>query len=259
MDISPDGKNLFVSAIIYGGDVVHKIDATTGEILEDYGTGNWPHDVHVSGDGKTLFAASIGEMTKPAKERDDDRRSYILSVFDLANGHNPRELVFTNGIRPFQISVDDKTLYGQQSNTHDIFAHDIASDREQGRISLPVAEGVTEADWDFEAPHHGLALTKSGKMLCAAGRASDYAAIVRTNPLELVQTVPVGDAPSWAAITSDDQYCLTANSRDDSVSIVTMGSAEEVKRIKVGRAAKHITIAMIPADVIAKLPSAPAN
>ena len=259
MDISPDGRHLFVSAIIYGGNVVHVIDAATGDIVDDYLTGNWPHDVHVSNDGKTLHVASIGDMTQPVKERDEDSRSYILTIIDLEPGRIDRELTFSNGIRPFQISSDGKTLFGQQSNTHDIFMHDITQDKSLDRISLPIADGVSEADWDFEAPHHGLALAGSGELLCAAGRASDYAAIVRTAPLALVKTVPVGDAPSWSAITSDDQYCLTANTRDDSVSIVSMSSAEEVKRISVGRAAKHITIGMIPDDVIAELPAPPGS
>ena len=117
-----------------------------------------------------------------------------------------------------------------------------------------MADNVSEDDWDFEAPHHGLALSADGRWLCAAGRASDYAAIVSTNPLQLSATVRVGDAPSWAALSLDDRYCLTANNRDDSVSIISMDEQREVKRIAVGRAAKHITVGHLPQDVILRLP-----
>lgn len=254
MDISPDGQSLFVTAILYGGNVVQKIDAASGEILENHETGNWPHDVHVSPDGQTLFVASIGDMTAELSERDADPRSYILSIQDLSDSRKLRELSFRKGIRPFQISDDGQTLFGQQSNTHDVIVHDIGSDKSLGRLTLPVGENVSEEDWDFEAPHHGLALSKDESMLCIAGRASDYAAIVNTSPLQLSATVPVGDAPSWAVLSKDDQYCLTANNRDDSVSIISMEEQRELKRIAVGRAAKHITVGYIPQDVIEQLP-----
>lgn len=254
MDISPDGQSLFVTAILYGGHVVQEIDTASGKILENLETGNWPHDVHVSSDGQTLFVASIGDMTAELSERNADPRSYILSIHDLGDSEKLREISFSNGIRPFQISGDGRVLFGQQSNTHDIIAHDIEGNKSLGRLTLPVADGVNEEDWDFEAPHHGLALSADGRWLCAAGRASDYAAIVSTNPLQLSNTVKVGDAPSWAALSLDDQYCLTANNRDDSVSIVSMDEQSEVKRIAVGRAPKHITVGYLPQDVIARLP-----
>lgn len=254
MDISHDGQSLFVTAILYGGDVVQKIETASGEILESLETGNWPHDVHVSPDGQTLFVASIGDMTADLSERDADPRSYILSIHDLSDSEKLREMSFSNGIRPFQISTDGQTLFGQQSNTHDIIVHDIESNKSLGRLTLPVAAGVSEEDWDFEAPHHGLALSRDGRWLCVAGRASDYAAIVSTKPLQLSATIEVGDAPSWAALSQDDQYCLIANNRDDSVSIISMDKQSEVKRIAVGRAAKHITVGHIPLDVIRQMP-----
>ena len=58
-------------------------------------------------------------------------------------------------------------------------AYDVASRELIRRLDLPAEPGVTSLDWDFEAPHHGLALTDDGETLCLAGRASDYAALVR--------------------------------------------------------------------------------
>jgi hypothetical protein len=70
-----------------------------------------------------------------------------------------------------------------------------------------VKPGITARDWDFEAPFHGLALTEDGATLCLAGRASDYAALIRTSDLSLIATVPVGDGPGWAEIADGGRTC----------------------------------------------------
>ena len=58
-----------------------------------------------------------------------------------------------------------KSLYAQLSNQHAVVTYDIASGKVVKRLDLPVKHGVTAADWDFEAPHHGLALTPDSKTL----------------------------------------------------------------------------------------------
>jgi DNA-binding beta-propeller fold protein YncE len=116
---------------------------------------------------------------------------------------------------------------------------------------------VTVADWDFEAPHHGLALTPDGSMLCLAGRASDYGALVRTRELTLVATVPVGDAPGWAEIADDGRVCLIANTRSDDLSILSIADRAEIARLPIGNGPKHITVARMPASVIAAFQGRP--
>ena len=110
--------------------------------------------------------------------------------------------------------------------------------------------GVTSADWVFEAPHHGLSLSADGKTLCIAGRASDYAAIVRAPELTLVATAPVGDAPGWAELADHDRLCLIANTRSDDLSFVSIADRKELALIKVGDGPKHITVAQAPAAIL---------
>ena len=111
--------------------------------------------------------------------------------------------------------------------------------------------GVTSADWVFEAPHHGLSLSADGKTLCIAGRASDYAAIVRAPELTLVATAPVGDAAGWAELADHDRLCLIANTRSDDLSFVSIADRKELARIKVGDGPKHITVAQVPVAILA--------
>jgi hypothetical protein len=120
------------------------------------------------------------------------------------------------------------------------------------RLDLPVKPGVTAADWDFEAPHHGLALTDDGNTLCLAARASDYAALVRAPDLTLIATIPVGHAPGWAETAESGRLCLIANTRSDDLSILSIPGRTEIARLPIGNGPKHITVARLPASVIAR-------
>ena len=159
--------------------------------------------------------------------------------------------------RPWQFSPDEKRIYTQRSNEHGVVAYDVASRTVIRRLELPVKPGITPADWDFEAPHHGLALTDDGSTLCLAGRASDYAALVRTEDLTLIATVPVGDGPGWAETAGNGDVCLVANSRSDDLSIISIPDRSEIMRLPIGDGPKHITVARIPAAVIAAFKTRP--
>lgn len=253
MDISPDGSTLFVSAVIRGGNVVEALDTATGSKLGAIQAGDWPHDVHVTPDGERVYIASLGDMQLDLEERDALSSSYKVTIASAASFEVLSELSFEAGVRPFQVTGDETRLYAQLSNTHAIIARDLQTGQLTARIDLPVSEGVTEEDWDFEAPHHGLSLTPDESLLCVAGRASDYAAIVSTPDFETEETIEVGDAPSWAAVSEDGRYCLLPNTRSDDVSIVDIENRREVARLAVGRGPKHITMGRIPATVAALL------
>lgn len=253
MDVSPDGRRLYVSTLIYSGNRVEVIDTATGDIIGGYTAGQWPHDVHVSPDGARVYTASLGDMQAAPEERGADADAYLVTVHDTETLEQLAAHAFDAGIRPFTVTADEGRLYAQLSLTHAIVARDLESGAEVGRIDLPVAEGVNEDDWDFDAPHHGLALSADETLLCAAGRASDYAAIVDAPDLTLRGTVPVGDAPSWAVLAGDDRLCLTANTRSDTVSLIDVAALEEVARLEAGRGPKHISVGMVPEAVLEAL------
>lgn len=256
MAISPDGARLYVSGMT--SSVMDVLDARTGDRIARVATGIFPHDVHATHDGTRVFNASLGDMQVGEGERNDvaddaDAWPYQLGVYDAQTLEMTDRYRFPRGIRPFQLSPDERVVHAQLSNTHAIVTYDFARREIVDRIDLPVTDGVSEEDWDFEAPHHGLALTPDGETLCVAGRASDYAGLVAANGLQLIATIPVGDAPSWSAITADGSICVVANNRSDDVSLIDIAARAEVARIDVGRAPKHITVGHVPIAVLRAL------
>ena len=248
MTLSKDGRRLFVAAMTSG--IVEVFDTATANRVGSFKTGTFPHDNHVSHDGKRIFNASLGNMIEDEPERGQSDFAYLITAADVETLEVLDTYAFDRGIRPFAVTRDERDLYAQLSNTHAVVAYDMNARQIVRRIDLPVQEGVTEDDWDFEAPHHGLAMTADETTLCLAGRASDYAALVATADLSLIKTIPTGDAPSWSAIDSEDRHCVVANTRSDDVSIIDLATQEEAARLPAGRGPKHVTIGHVPVRVL---------
>jgi DNA-binding beta-propeller fold protein YncE len=154
-------------------------------------------------------------------------------------------------MRPWQFNANETGIYAELSDQHAVVFYDLAARKVTRRLDLPLKAGITVKDWDFEAPFHGLALTDDGTILCLAGRASDYAALVRTADLTLVATVPVGDGPGWSETADNGRLCLVANTRSDDLSFVSIAERKETLRLSIGNGPKHITVARVPAPVVA--------
>lgn len=249
MTLTPDGKWLFVSVMF--DNQVEKIDAATGEAQARFPTGVFPHDNQVSKDGRHVYNTSLGQLSPlPGEPKVKPANPMLFTVANLDTLEVTNAIVMPFGIRPWHMNADETAFYAQISNVHGVAAFEFPSGRETKRLELPVKDGVQEADWDFQAPHHGLAITHDGSTLCLAGRASDYIALVKASELELIATIPADDAPGWATLSLDDSVCLVPNTRADNVSIVSLAERKEVARVAAGDGPKHITVANVPADVV---------
>ena len=255
MTLTQDGRSLFVSALM--DNRVYRLSATTGEIEGHLVTGVYPHDNKISKDSRRLYNSSLGPLGSLPRSgsapppTDTPGYPFQLTIADAGTLTISDRIRLDNAFRPWQFSPDERIIYAQVSNEHAVVTYDLASRKVIRRLDLPKKPGVTSADWDFEAPHHGLALTDDGATLCLAGRASDYAALVRAQDLTLIATIPVGDAPGWAEVADDGRSCLIANTRSDELSIISIERRSEVARLSIGNGPKHITVARIPVSVIA--------
>ena len=259
MTITPDGRSLFVSALM--DNRVYQISASTGEIVGHLVTGVYPHDNKLSKDGRRLYNTSLGPlagMPRPSGApplTETPGHPFQLTVAAVDGLKILNRIRLDTAFRPWHFSPDEKTIYAQLSNEHAVIAYDLAGQKVIRRLDLPMKPGITAKDWDFEAPHHGLAIADDGRTLCLAARASDYAALVRVPELTLMTTIPVGDAPGWAEVGEGGRTCFLANTRSDDLSIVSIPDRAEIARLPIGNGPKHITVARMPSAVIAAFKS----
>ena len=257
MTLTHDGRSLFVSAML--DNRVYRVATANGEITGHVVTGAYSHDNKISKDGRLLYNTSIGALASLPRSpnapplTDTPGAQFQVTVVDVNTLATRERIPTDNAIRPWHFAPDEKGLYAQLANQHAVAFYDLAARKFTRRLELPIKPGITVADYDFEAPHHGLALTDDGKTLCLAGRASDYAALVSAPDLKLLATVPVGDAPGWAEIADNGNLCLITNTRSDDLSIISIRERKEMLRMPIGDGPKHITIARIPQSVIAAI------
>ncbi len=249
MDISPDGRLLFVSDLL--ASAVKVVDVERRAVVGSFPTGDWAHDNELSPVGTRIYNASLGNMLLSREERDARPGSRLLTIADAETFAVVRTHVFAEGIRPFVLTKDERLMYAQLSFFHGIIEYDLEQGRMLRALQLPIAEGVTSEDYAFEAPHHGLALSRNERFLCVAGRASDYVAIVTRVTLEPAAIIPVGDAPSWAVSGGPrGSRCFVTNTGDDTVSVISYARRREIARIRVGDSPKHLEAADVPRRVV---------
>jgi DNA-binding beta-propeller fold protein YncE len=254
MAITKDGRYLFVSAML--DNRVVRV-ATSDGALNGYIVGGvYPHDNKISSDGTLLYNTSIGALKAMPRAADAPPLTeapgapFQITIADV-NTFAIRERITTeNAIRPWEFAPGEQGMYVQLANEHAVAFYDLTTNRVTKRLELPLKEGITAADTDFDAPHHGLAITPDGATLCLAGRSSDYAALVSTQDFKLLATIPVGDAPGWAEIADSGRVCMTTNGRSDDLSIISIADRKEIVRMPIGDGPKHITIAAVPASVV---------
>jgi YVTN family beta-propeller protein len=259
MTLSEDGRRLFVSALTE--NEVEVLDAATGRFVGSFPTGEWPHDNEVSPDGRRVYNGSLGNILVPPEVRDrpDEAQPLlgpetVITVADARSLEVLRTIPFRRGVRPFVITRNERRLYAQLSELHGLVEVEVRTGRTLRTLDLPVNDGVTSDDYDFEAPHHGLALSPDQRYLCVAGRASDYVAIVSTRTLRPVRVLPVDDAPGWAENTPDGRHCVVASTRADTVTVVSYRTLRVVATIEVGDGPKHVAAARVPASVLRSSP-----
>ena len=61
---------------------------------------------------------------------------------------------------------------------------------------------------------------------------------------------------SWAEMADQGRVCLVANARSDDLSFVSVADRKELLRLPIGNGPKHITVARLPAPIVAAVKSA---
>ena len=202
--------------------VLNKEDATftvinpeSGAVLATVPTGEGPHELVASADGKIAFASNYGTGPAPG---------HTISMIDIAAGKELRRIDVAPLSRPHGLAVVNGKLYFTAEADKKIARYD------------PVADKV---DWQFETGQnatHMVLPTKDAKTIFTSNIASDSVSMITQGAGDTWnQTViQVGKGPEGLDLSPNGRELWSAHSRDGGVSIIDVAAKRVVHTIPVG-------------------------
>jgi DNA-binding beta-propeller fold protein YncE len=212
------------------GNAVDFIDPGSGLRLAAVPTGNAPHEVSVSPDGKRAVVSNYGTREQPGS---------TLSIIDLEQPHELRRVDLAPHTRPHGVAwfAADRIAVTTEGSQHllviDPAAGKIVSAIETAQetshmvvvsadarrayvtnigsgtaTAIDLVTGRKLRDIPTGAGSEALALTPDGRQLWVAARADGHIAVVDTAALEVQARVPLPGIPIRIAMTPDGRTAL---------------------------------------------------
>jgi YVTN family beta-propeller protein len=191
------------------------VDPSSGTTLGRVPTGEGPHELVVSTDGKVAFASNYGTGPAPG---------HTISMIDIAAQKELRRIDVAPLSRPHGLAFANGKLYFTAEGNKRIARYD------------PAADNV---DWQFETGQTGTHMVlpaKDALTLFTSNIGSDSVSIIRqgTGGQWDQTVVAVGKGPEGIDLSPDGKTVWSAHSRDGGVSIIDVASRKVIHTIDVG-------------------------
>jgi YVTN family beta-propeller protein len=227
--LSRDGRHLYVA--LFDQAIDNVVDLEARAIVARPATGLGSHGVFLSPGGERFY---VGSMLLDH-----------IAVVDATTFQTVKTIPMDEGVRPLDITQDERRLYAQLSKTHGFVVVDLTTDETIERVELPALPAGVEVPRRF--PHtvdHGLKLSADGTLLFCAATIAGYVAVYGVPDHELITTIAVGSEPGWIVIGDGGARCYVTNRADDSLSIISVEELKEIARVPVGRYPQRMAIGL---------------
>jgi len=191
------------------------VDPASGKVVGRVPTGEGPHEVTVSSDGKFAFVGNYGAQTPGS----------TLSVIDLVAQKELRRVDLGALRRPHGIFFSDGKVYFTA---------------ELNRLVARYDPATNQVDWIMgtgQNTTHMVVVSKDGSRIYTANIGSDSIAVLErgSNPAAWNETiVAVGKGPEAIDLSPDGKELWTAHSRDGGVSIIDTAAKKVVQTLSLG-------------------------
>jgi YVTN family beta-propeller protein len=198
-------------------------DAATLRILGRVQTGEQPHEIAVSDDGRLAFIANYGTEERPGE---------TITVVDIAGQKEVRRVSLGALRRPHGITVSRGKVYFTAEGSMAVGRYDPVSDR---------------VDWVLgtgQIKTHTLVATPDSRKIYAANAGSNTVSVIEQDPaigLVKLDHIPVGAAPEGLDLSPDGSEVWVAHLGDGRVSIIDTATEKVTKIIDAGRSPIRLT------------------
>jgi YVTN family beta-propeller protein len=203
---APQGTNGRLVVLNKEDATLVTVDPASGKILGRVVTGEGPHEVAVSDDGRTAFVANYGTGPAPGS---------TISIIDLTAHKEIKRVDVTPLRRPHGITFADGHVYFTAEANRLVARYDPASDK----LDWLLGTGQTGT--------HMVQVDRDGARLYTANIGSNTMSIFERgqNPMAWNHTVvPVGRGPEGFDVSPDRRELWAAHSQDGGVSVIDLAT-----------------------------------
>jgi YVTN family beta-propeller protein len=245
--LSPDGTRLFVSALT--ANKVEVIDTSTHALVGSFPTGDWPHVLEFTPDGRYVVNGSLGNQLLPqgAPTR------FEITVADPQTLAVVHSFSYDAGVRPFVFSPDGAGAYVQFSffdGFREIDTTTGAILRTKDLPQMGPEVGMQRSDYPNQAAHHGIDLSGDGTTICDAATVANYVALVDRATFATEKIIEVPAEPAEAETSADGRYCFVSDRGAAALSVISYARRRVVKRLRMGHRPQEQAQADVPDSVL---------
>jgi YVTN family beta-propeller protein len=191
------------------------VDPESGTVLGRVPTGQQPHELVVSTDGRTAFASNYGSGPAPGRS---------ISMIDLASQKEVRRIDVSPLSRPHGLAFSGGKLYFTAEADKKIARYDPATDK---------------IDWQFETGQsttHMVLPSQDGRTFFTSNIGSDSVSMIeQVAGGQWAQTViVVGKGPEGIDLSPNGRELWSAHSRDGGVSVINVATRKVTRTIAAG-------------------------
>lgn len=230
------------------------IDLETRQVRATLPTGEGPHEIEVSPDGRTAVVADYGVRGAPGNTLTviDVPHAEVVRTIDLGPNKRPhgmrwlddrRVVVTTEGSR--SVVVVDVTTARVEARipTGQDISHMVATTPDGSRAfvanigsgtvtAIDLRDNVKIADIATGDGAEGVAVTPDGRSVWVTNRAEDTVTILDVSTLEIVGTIECPAFPIRAEVTPDGSHVIVTGARSGDLSVLSTETLKVVRTIR---------------------------
>lgn len=230
------------------------IDLARGAAVATLPTGEAPHEVDVSPDGRLALVANYGTRTAPGSTLTliDVPGARVVRTIALGEHRRPHGVKWLDGRRAVVTAEASKALLVVDVEEGRVTAavptgqevsHMVALTPDRKRAFVASIGSGTVTAIDLEAAKaagvvatgkgaEGIEVTPDGNQVWVTNREADTVSVLDAQTLATVATLPSASFPIRARVTPDGAWVLVSNARTGDLAVFDARQRKEARRIK---------------------------
>lgn len=229
------------------------IDLETGEVAATLPTGDGPHEVAVSPDGRRALVTDYGTRGAPGSTLTlvDVAGARVLDTIELGRFTRPHGILWLDDHRAVVTAEGAKSLVTVDVDSGEVVSH-VETGQEVSHMvavapggdrayvtnlgsgsttAIDLAEGKVLGTVETGAGTEGVAVTPDGSQVWVTNREAGTVSLIDPARLEVVTTLPSEGFPIRAEVTPDGRWVLVTNARAGDLTVIDTEKREVARRL----------------------------